>query len=191
MRHRKLTAILLCLTILFAFTACTETEINLVGIKQPVTKQNSNEITLDVFAPEEAMAPVLNAVELYKSVAPNVNIRLVVDDGVMIAEKVLSGYSCDVLIDFSVIMDQIDASKGQDLNPAGYDCIYSDTRCDIFEGPADEDMIAEDAEVTTLVYSAALTRACRYSDQAKGFVNFLHSDSVQTTYDQCDCTGIQ
>lgn len=191
MRHKKLTAILLCLTILLAFTACKETEINLLGIRQEVAKKNPKEVTLDVYAPEEALAPVLTAVENYKSVDPNVTIRLTLDDGVMIAEKVLSGYSCDVLIDFSLIMDQIDASKGQDLNPSGYDCIYSDTRRDIFEGPADEDLLEEGSEAVTLVYSAALTRACKYSDQAKGFIEFLVSDSAQNIYSQCECTGIQ
>ena len=191
MRHRKLTALLLCLTILFAFTACTETEINLVGEKQAVPKKNPKEVTLDIFAPEEALAPVLTAIECYKGVDPNVTVRLVVDDGVMIAEKVLSGYSCDVLIDYSIIMDQIDASKDKDLNPAGYDCIYSDTRRDVFEGPADADLLEEGSETETLVYSAALTRGCKYSDQAKGFIEYLVSDSAQTIYDQCDCTGIQ
>lgn len=191
MRHKKLTAILLCLTIIFAFTACGQTEINLLGIRQKVAKTSPKEVTLDIFAPEEALAPVLTAVEYYKGVDPNVTVRLTVDDGVMIAEKVLSGYSCDVLIDFSFIMDQIDASKGQDLNPVGYDCIYSDTRRDVFEGPADKELLGEDSDVETLVYSAALTRSCKHSDQAKGFIDYLLSDSAQTIYAQCQCTGIQ
>ena len=191
MRLKKLTALLLCLSIIFVLTACGDTEVNLLGIKQKVPKTNPKEVTLDVYAPDEALAPVLTAIESYKSVDPNVTIRLTLDDGVMIAEKVLSGYSCDVLIDYSVIMDQIDASKGTDQNPSGYDCIYSDTRRDIFEGPADADLLEEGAENATLVYSAALTRACKYSDQAKGFISFLVSDPAQDIYSQCECTGIQ
>ena len=190
MRLKKLTALLLCLSMIFTLTACSKTQVNLFGIKQRVKNINPREVTLDVFVPEEALMPMVNAVDKYKYVKTGVSIRLTLDDGVMLAEKVLSGYSCDVLIDFSMIMDQVDASRGEDVNPSGYDCIYSDTRRDIFEGPADSEL-AEQTGAETLVYSAALTRACKYSDEAKEFVEFLMSEEARKIYTECDFTVIE
>lgn len=172
MNFRKITAIILCFVIIFAFAGCTQKEVNLLGIKEKVAKPDPNAVTLDLFAPEESMPAVISIVEKYKSAAPNVSVRVSLDDGIMVAEKVLSGYSCDLLIDYTEIMDQIDGLKGADVNPNGYNCIYSQTRMDVFTGPADEELYEEG----TATYSIALPLSCKYSDEAKALAEFFKNE---------------
>ena len=187
MNFKRITAIVLCFVILFSLAGCAKKEVNALGIKQKVDPQSTAIVTLDLYAPKEALPAVITVIEQYKNVDPYVNVRVTSDDAVMIAEKVLSGYSCDLLIDFEMIMDQIDGSKDAEVNPYGYSCIYSDTRMDVFTGPADGELF----EDGTTTYCVALPLSCKFTDQAKALAEYFKNDACSDACAEYGFTIIQ
>ena len=173
MSFKKIVLLLLLAALVFTIGACK--------------KKEPEPLVLDLFAPEEALAPVLGVVELYRSVDPDIAVRVTLDDGTMIAEKLLSGYTCDIIIDFTEIMDQIDGSKEADLNPQGYSCIDSESRTDVFKGPGDPDS----GEEGSVVYSIALAKNSKHAEEAQALADFFVSERCNVIYEECDFSGIE
>ena len=175
MSIKKFVSLFLTMVLLTAMAACAR------------TPEKKEPVTLTLFAPEQALDVVLNTTQVYSSVDPNVSIKVSLDDAKMIAEKALSGYTCDVIIDFDFFMDQIDGTQDSERNPGGYDCIDSNTRKEIFTGASDE---TYDPDSETAVYAIAATKSTAHASEVAAFIEFMQSERCAQIYEECGCEAI-
>jgi len=153
------------------------------GEKEPET------VTLTLFAPDDALAVALTAVEKYRSVAPHVEMKVSLDTGDVLAAKIEAGYACDLYIaDLPAFMNWLDATAPAESNPNGNDRIYSETRTDIFEGALDESLVEEFGE--TSVFSIAVTKASAHREEAEAFIAFMTGEYSAEIYTDNGCTPV-
>ena len=132
---KKAIALLLCLVMLFALTACaskTEPVAEPAGSEAAV---EAEEVTLYVFAAASMTETLDQIIALYKAVAPNVTIVPTYDSSGTLKTQIQEGAQCDIFISAAQKqMNQLDAAKdAEGGNEEGLDFVLSDTRVDLLE----------------------------------------------------------
>ena len=133
---KKPLSLLLVLSLVLALTACGSKNdgVNTDGDAQ--NGENTESVDLIVFA-AASMTETLNEIaEMYKEVAPNVNITYNFDSSGKLLTQISEGADCDLFI--SAAPTQMNAMDGSligdtEKNPDGLDLIVTDSRVDLLE----------------------------------------------------------
>ena len=133
---KKLLSLLLALSLVLALTACGSKNDGANTDGDAQNGENTESVDLIVFA-AASMTETLNEIaEMYKEVAPNVNITYNFDSSGKLLTQVSEGADCDLFI--SAAPTQMNAMDGSligdtEKNPDGLDLIVTDSRVDLLE----------------------------------------------------------
>ena len=132
---KKLLPLLLALALVFSLAACgSKTDDTTTDHTQG--DANAESVDLVVFAAASMTETLTEIAEMYKKVAPNVNITYNFDSSGKLLTQISEGADCDLFI--SAAPQQMNAMDGsliddKDKNPDGLDLIVTDSRIDLFE----------------------------------------------------------
>lgn len=133
---KKLLSLLLALALVFSLAACSSKNDGANTDGDAQNGENTESVDLIVFA-AASMTETLNEIaEMYKEVAPNVNITYNFDSSGKLLTQISEGADCDLFI--SAAPQQMNAIDGsligdKDKNPDGLDLIVTDSRIDLLE----------------------------------------------------------
>ena len=133
---KKLLSLLLALAFVFSLAACGSKNDGANTDGDAQNGENTESVDLIVFA-AASMTETLNEIaEMYKEVAPNVNITYNFDSSGKLLTQISEGADCDLFI--SAAPQQMNAMDGsliddKDKNPDGLDLIVTDSRIDLLE----------------------------------------------------------
>lgn len=133
---KKLLSLLLALALVFSLAACSSKNDGANTDGDAQNGENTESVDLIVFA-AASMTETLNEIaEMYKEVAPNVNITYNFDSSGKLLTQISEGADCDLFI--SAAPQQMNAIDGsligdKDKNPDGLDLIVTDSRVDLLE----------------------------------------------------------
>ena len=133
---KKLLSLLLALALVFSLAACSSKNDGANTDGDAQNGENTESVDLIVFA-AASMTETLNEIaEMYKEVAPNVNITYNFDSSGKLLTQISEGADCDLFI--SAAPQQMNAMDGsliddKDKNPDGLDLIVTDSRIDLLE----------------------------------------------------------
>ena len=131
---KKLLSLLLALALVFSLAACGSKNDGANTDGDAQNGENTESVDLIVFA-AASMTETLNEIaEMYKEVAPNVNITYNFDSSGKLLTQISEGADCDLFI--SAAPQQMNAMDGsliddKDKNPDGLDLIVTDSRIDL------------------------------------------------------------
>ena len=132
---KKLLSLLLALALVFSLAACGS-KTDDTNTDDTQGDANTESVDLVVFA-AASMTETLNEIaEMYKEVAPNVNITYNFDSSGKLLTQISEGADCDLFI--SAAPTQMNAMDGSligdtEKNPNGLDLIVTDSRVDLLE----------------------------------------------------------
>ena len=132
---KKLLPLLLALALVFSLAACgSKTDDTTTDDTQG--DANAESVDLVVFAAASMTETLTEIAEMYKEVAPNVNITYNFDSSGKLLTQISEGADCDLFI--SAAPQQMNAMDGsliddKDKNPDGLDLIVTDSRIDLLE----------------------------------------------------------
>ena len=132
---KKLLSLLLALALVFSLAACgSKTDDTTTDDTQG--DANAESVDLVVFAAASMTETLTEIAEMYKKVAPNVNITYNFDSSGKLLTQISEGADCDLFI--SAAPQQMNAMDGsliddKDKNPDGLDLIVTDSRIDLLE----------------------------------------------------------
>ena len=132
---KKLLSLLLALALVFSLAACSsKTDDTTTDGTQG--DANAESVDLVVFAAASMTETLTEIAEMYKEVAPNVNITYNFDSSGKLLTQISEGADCDLFI--SAAPKQMNAMDGsliddKDKNPDGLDLIVTDSRIDLLE----------------------------------------------------------
>ena len=132
----QLLSLLLALSLVLALTACGSKNDGANTDGDAQNGENTESVDLIVFA-AASMTETLNEIaEMYKEVAPNVNITYNFDSSGKLLTQISEGADCDLFI--SAAPTQMNAMDGSligdtEKNPDGLDLIVTDSRVDLLE----------------------------------------------------------
>ena len=132
---KKLLSLLLALALVFSLAACgSKTDDTTTDHTQG--DANAESVDLVVFAAASMTETLTEIAEMYKEVAPNVNITYNFDSSGKLLTQISEGADCDLFI--SAAPEQMNAMDGsliddKDKNPDGLDLIVTDSRIDLLE----------------------------------------------------------
>lgn len=133
---KKPLSLLLALSLVLALTACGSKNDGANTDGDAQNGENTESVDLIVFA-AASMTETLNEIaEMYKEVAPNVNITYNFDSSGKLLTQISEGADCDLFI--SAAPTQMNAMDGSligdtEKNPDGLDLIVTDSRIDLLE----------------------------------------------------------
>ena len=133
---KKLLSLLLALALVFSLAACGSKNDGANTDGDAQNGENTESVDLIVFA-AASMTETLNEIaEMYKEVAPNVNITYNFDSSGKLLTQISEGADCDLFI--SAAPQQMNAMDGsliddKDKNPDGLDLIVTDSRINLLE----------------------------------------------------------
>ena len=133
---KKLLSLLLALALVFSLAACSSKNDGANTDGDAQNGENTESVDLIVFA-AASMTETLNEIaEMYKEVAPNVNITYNFDSSGKLLTQISEGADCDLFI--SAAPQQMNAIDGSligdtEKNPDGLDLIVTDSRVDLLE----------------------------------------------------------
>ena len=133
---KKLLSLLLALSLVLALTACGSKNDGANTDGDAQNGENTESVDLIVFA-AASMTETLNEIaEMYKEVAPNVNITYNFDSSGKLLTQIKEGADCDLFI--SAAPTQMNAMDGSligdtEENPDGLDRIVTGSRIDLLE----------------------------------------------------------
>ena len=133
---KKLLSLILALALVFSLAACGSKNDGANTDGDAQNGENTESVDLIVFA-AASMTETLNEIaEMYKEVAPNVNITYNFDSSGKLLTQISEGADCDLFI--SAAPQQMNAMDGsliddKDKNPDGLDLIVTDSRIDLLE----------------------------------------------------------
>ena len=133
---KKLLSLLLALALVFSLAACSSKNDGANTDGDAQNGENTESVDLIVFA-AASMTETLNEIaEMYKEVAPNVNITYNFDSSGKLLTQISEGADCDLFI--SAAPKQMNAMDGSligdtEKNPDGLDLIVTDSRVDLLE----------------------------------------------------------
>ena len=132
---KKLLSLLLALALVLSLTACGSKtdDMNTDDTKGDANTEN---VDLVVFAAASMPETLTEIAEMYKEVAPNVNITYNFDSSGKLLTQISEGADCDLFI--SAAPKQMNAMDGsliddKDKNPDGLDLIVTDSRINLLE----------------------------------------------------------
>ena len=132
---KKLLSLILALALVFSLAACgSKTDDTTTDDTQG--DANAESVDLVVFAAASMTETLTQIAEMYKEVAPNVNITYNFDSSGKLLTQISEGADCDLFI--SAAPEQMNAMDGsliddKDKNPDGLDLIVTDSRIDLLE----------------------------------------------------------
>lgn len=132
---KKLLSLLLALALVFSLAACgSKTDDTTTDDTQG--DANAESVDLVVFAAASMTETLTEIAEMYKEVAPNVNITYNFDSSGKLLTQISEGADCDLFI--SAAPKQMNAVDGsliddKDKNPDGLDLIVTDSRINLLE----------------------------------------------------------
>ena len=132
---KKLLSLLLALALVFSLAACgSKTDDTTTDHTQG--DANAESVDLVVFAAASMTETLTEIAEMYKEVAPNVNITYNFDSSGKLLTQISEGADCDLFI--SAAPQQMNAMDGgliddKDKNPDGLDLIVTDSRINLLE----------------------------------------------------------
>ena len=168
MNFKKIIALIISLALIVALCACTKEEISeeeasFRGGSYPESP------VLTIYAPETSVLFLETALENLKSEHPSITFSTMYADSVDNAEKIMSGYSCDIFVtDYAYLIDFIDIANPAGVNEYGLDFVISDSRADICT------LTPEDAE-EDITFSAAILKSTGHETEARLFMQYLTS----------------
>ena len=132
---KKLLSLLLALALVFSLTACSSKTDDITA-DDTQGDANAESVDLVVFAAASMTETLTEIAEMYKEVAPNVNITYNFDSSGKLLTQISEGADCDLFI--SAAPKQMNAMDGsliddKDKNPDGLDLIVTDSRIDLLE----------------------------------------------------------
>ena len=133
---KKLLSLLLALSLVLALTACGSKNDGANTDGDAQNGENTESVDLVVFAAASMTETLTEIAEMYKEVAPNVNITYNFDSSGKLLTQISEGADCDLFI--SAAPKQMNAMDGsliddKDKNPDGLDLIVTDSRIDLLE----------------------------------------------------------
>ena len=133
---KKLLSLLLALALVLALTACGSKNDSANTDGDAQNGENTESIDLVVFAAASMTETLTEIAEMYKEVAPNVNITYNFDSSGKLLTQISEGADCDLFI--SAAPKQMNAMDGSligdaEKNPDGLDLIVTDSRVDLLE----------------------------------------------------------
>ena len=132
---KKLLSLLLALALVFSLAACgSKTDDTTTDDTQG--DANAESVDLVVFAAASMTETLTQIAEMYKEVAPNVNITYNFDSSGKLLTQISEGADCDLFI--SAAPKQMNAMDGSligdaEKNPDGLDLIVTDSRVNLLE----------------------------------------------------------
>lgn len=132
---KKILSLLLALALVFSLAACgSKTDDTTTDDTQG--DANAESVDLVVFAAASMTETLTEIAEMYKEVAPNVNITYNFDSSGKLLTQISEGADCDLFI--SAAPQQMNAMDGsliddKDKNPDGLDLIVTDSRINLLE----------------------------------------------------------
>lgn len=132
---KKLLSLLLALVLVFSLAACGS-KTDDTNTDDTKGDANAESVDLVVFAAASMTETLTEIAEMYKEVAPNVNITYNFDSSGKLLTQISEGADCDLFI--SAAPTQMNAMDGsliddKDKNPDGLDLIVTDSRIDLLE----------------------------------------------------------
>ena len=132
---KKLLSLLLALALVFSLAACGS-KTDDTNTDDTKGDANAESVDLVVFAAASMTETLTEIAEMYKEVAPNVNITYNFDSSGKLLTQISEGADCDLFI--SAAPQQMNAMDGsliddKDKNPDGLDLIVTDSRVDLLE----------------------------------------------------------
>ena len=132
---KKLLSLLLALALVFSLAACGS-KTDDTNTDDTQGDANTESVDLVVFAAASMTETLTEIAEMYKEVAPNVNITYNFDSSGKLLTQISEGADCDLFI--SAAPQQMNAMDGsliddKDKNPDGLDLIVTDSRIDLLE----------------------------------------------------------
>lgn len=169
MMIKKVVLFVLLMTIVVSCVACGASAQNGDG-------STAEKITLDLFAPDASLEPIVTIVHNYSSFCPDVDIRITFDTGDMLTAKIEAGYQCDVfLADSFMYMDWLDGNVVGDKNPNKNDRLISESRVSLMSGPS---LLEEGLEnPNPLTYELAVVKNSKHQEQAQKFLDYVMSEA--------------
>ena len=133
---KKLLSLLLALAFVFSLAACGSKNDGANTDGDAQNGENTESVDLVVFAAASMTETLTEIAEMYKEVAPNVNITYNFDSSGKLLTQISEGADCDLFI--SAAPQQMNAMDGsliddKDKNPDGLDLIVTDSRIDLLE----------------------------------------------------------
>mgnify|MGYP002465389717 CR=1 FL=1 len=133
---KKLLSLLLALALVFSLAACGSKNDGANTDGDAQNGENTESVDLVVFAAASMTETLTEIAEMYKEVAPNVNITYNFDSSGKLLTQISEGADCDLFI--SAAPQQMNAMDGsliddKDKNPDGLDLIVTDSRIDLLE----------------------------------------------------------
>lgn len=130
---KKLLSLLLALSLVLALTACGSKNDGANTDGDAQNGENTESVDLVVFAAASMTETLTQIAEIYKEVAPNVNITYNFDSSGKLLTQISEGADCDLFISAAPKqMNQLDAEGGEE-NTEGLDLVNSATRLDLLE----------------------------------------------------------
>ena len=132
---KKLLPLLLVLALVFSLAACSS-KTDDITTDDTQGDANAESVDLVVFAAASMTETLTEIAEMYKEVAPNVNITYNFDSSGKLLTQISEGADCDLFI--SAAPKQMNAMDGsliddKDKNPDGLDLIVTDSRINLLE----------------------------------------------------------
>ena len=133
---KKLLSLLLALALVFSLAACGSKNDGANTDGDAQNGENTESVDLVVFAAASMTETLTEIAEMYKEVAPNVNITYNFDSSGKLLTQISEGADCDLFI--SAAPQQMNAMDGsliddKDKNPDGLDLIVTDSRINLLE----------------------------------------------------------
>ena len=133
---KKLLSLLLALALVFSLAACGSKNDGANTDGDAQNGENTESVDLIVFAAASMTETLTEIAEMYKEVAPNVNITYNFDSSGKLLTQISEGADCDLFI--SAAPQQMNAMDGsliddKDKNPDGLDLIVTDSRIESFD----------------------------------------------------------
>ena len=133
---KKLLSLLLALALVFSLAACGSKNDGANTDGDAQNGENTESVDLIVFAAASMTETLTEIAEMYKEVAPNVNITYNFDSSGKLLTQISEGADCDLFI--SAAPQQMNAMDGsliddKDKNPDGLDLIVTDSRVNLLE----------------------------------------------------------
>ena len=132
---KKLLSLILTLALVFSLAACGS-KTDDTNTDDTQGDANTESVDLIVFAAASMTETLTEIAEMYKEVAPNVNITYNFDSSGKLLTQISEGADCDLFI--SAAPTQMNAMDGSligdtEKNPDGLDLIVTDSRVDLLE----------------------------------------------------------
>ena len=171
---KKLLNIVFVILVFVAFVSCGNDkkeeipEIDIYATTEESTTETIEQPTseLIVFVDDSLIDFMATIKQEYESQYANTSVICRYDSSEALKDQIVNIADCDVFISSDPnILDMIDGTKGNDINPEMFDFIEQGSRVEVFKDNKELDQ--------TLTYEACIIRIGLNIDEAKRFIDFI------------------